>query len=119
MDGKGNPTIREFSNVSLSEEPQDESVLPFFSQEQLVDIIDEPRQVRILAELPGVDKSIIRTTVVKDSMIIRVISRSRKFRKRLQLPTGVDPGTLKTRYNNGCLEITLRKLMTPHRTLPK
>jgi len=114
MDGQGNPTIREFSNVSLSTEPRDRSPSPpMVSPEELVDIIEEPRQIRILAEIPGVNKSIIRTSVTKYAVTIRVTSHSRKFRRRLQLPTGVSPATLKTRYNNGCLEITLQKLKTP------
>jgi len=121
LDGKGNPSVREFGNVSLSKEPRGGSMLPSVSsQEQLVDVIDEVGQVRILAELPGVDKSAIRTTIVKDSMIIRVGSRSRKFRRRLQLPTCVDPESLKTRYNNGCLEIILQKLRpSPNRAVHK
>lgn len=110
MDAKGNPSVREFGNVNLSKDPQDAEPSLIYSQEQLVDIINEPKQVRILAELPGVDKSVIKTTVAKDSVTIRVISSSQKYHRRLQLPTDVNPKTLKTRYVNGCLEITLRKL---------
>ena len=111
MDAKGNTYVREFGNVRLSKEQPDESA-PFLadSREQLVDVINEPTQVRILAELSGVDKSVIRIAVAKDSVTIRATSRSRKYRKRLRLPTDVNPKTLKTRLNNGCLEITLRKL---------
>jgi len=118
LDGQGNPTIREFGNVTLSKEPRDEGTSSLiYPPEQLVDIINEPSQVRILAELPGVNKSSIRTTVAKYAVTIRVISR--KFRKRLQLPAGVSPASLKTRYNNGCFEITLQKLkMPPQRSLP-
>jgi len=114
MDGEGNPTIREFGNVSLSKELRHEAKSPLVDlPEQLVDIIDEPNRVRILAELPGVNKSVIRTTVAKYAVTIHVNSCSRKFRKRLQLPTGVNPTSLKTQYNNGCLEITLQKINMP------
>ena len=111
MDSKGNTSTREFGNVRLSKEPPDEAESSLvYSREQLVDVINEPKQVRILAELPGIDASVIKTTVTKDSVTIRVMSRSPEYRKRLQLPTDVDPKTLRTRYNNGCLEITLRKI---------
>ena len=109
MDGKGNTSIREFGNITISKETQDESPL-VYSQERLVDVIIEPKQVRILAELHGVDKSRIKTTVTKNSVTIRAVSRSSKYQKRVQLAIDVDPETSHTRYNNGCLEITLRKL---------
>ena len=114
MDGKGNPTIREFGNVHLSKEPEDKvkPSLIIDAPDRLIDIINEPNQVRIFAELSGVNKSVIRTKVAKHAVTIRVNSHSRKFLKRLRLPTSVDSASLKTRYNNGCLEITLQKLKT-------
>jgi HSP20 family protein len=38
-----------------------------------------------------------------------VESPTRKYYKEVQLPTGVDPDSSKASYNNGVLEIVLRK----------
>jgi HSP20 family protein len=73
-------------------------------------VINEAEQIRVLAELPGVEKSDIKTTIAEDSLTIRVESQTRKYYKEVQLPANVDPDSSKASYNNGVLEVTLRKV---------
>ena len=63
-----------------------------------------------MAELPGVEKSDIKTSINEDQLTIKVDSPTQKYYKEVKLPTGVDPDSSKASYNNGVLEITLRKL---------
>ncbi len=111
----GKPVIQEFGNVKPSKRPgmfgMDQPALePTDSREPLVDVISETEQVRVLAELPGVEKSDIKTTISEDTLTIRVDTASPKYYKEVQLPTSVDPDSSKASYNNGVLEIVLRKL---------
>jgi HSP20 family protein len=115
MGPDGKPIVQEFGNVKPSKRAGafgfDQPALePKDAREPLVDVINEPEQIRVLAELPGVEKSDIKTTISEDSLTIRVESQTRKYFKEVQLPANVDPDSSKASYNNGVLEVTLRKV---------
>jgi HSP20 family protein len=57
-----------------------------------------------------VEKSDITTTITEDTLTIKVDTAARKYYKELHLPSGVDPDSSKASYNNGVLEIVLKKL---------
>jgi len=110
----GKPTIQEFGNVKPSRRPgafgmEQPALEPKNTREPLVDVINEPAQVRVVAELPGVEKSAIKTSISDDTLTISVDSATQKYYKEIHLPAGVDPDSSKALYNNGVLEITLRK----------
>ena len=110
----GKPVMREFGNVKPSRRPgafgMEQPVLePKNTREPLVDVINEQAQVRVVAELPGVEKSAIKTSISDDSLTISVDSAAQRYYKEIHLPAGVDPDSSKASYNNGVLEITLRK----------
>ncbi len=110
----GKPNVQEFGNVKPSRRPgafgiQQPALEPKETREPLVDVINEQAQVRVVAELPGVEKSAIKTSISDDALTIKVDSSTQKYYKEVQLPTGVDPDSSKASYNNGVLEITLRK----------
>ncbi len=111
----GKPNVQEFGNVKPSRRPgafgiQQPALEPKETREPLVDVINEQAQVRVVAELPGVEKSDIKTSINEDQLTIKVDSSTQKYYKEVKLPTGVDPDSSKASYNNGVLEITLRKL---------
>jgi len=111
----GKPIIQEFGNVKPSRRPgmfgfEQPALEPTDSREPMVDVINEAEQVRVVAELPGVEKSDIKTTISEDTLTIKVDTATRKYYKEVPLPTGVDPESSKANYNNGVLEIVLRKL---------
>jgi HSP20 family protein len=111
----GKPTVQEFGNVKPSRRPgafgiEQPALEPKDTREPLVDVINEQAQVRVVAELPGVEKSDIKTSINEDALTIKVDSPNQKYYKEVQLPTGVDPDSSKASYNNGVLEITLRKM---------
>jgi HSP20 family protein len=110
----GKPTIQEFGNVKPSRRPgafglEQPALEPKDTREPLVDVINEPTQVRVVTELPGVEKSDIKTSINEETLTIKVDSAARKYYKEVQLPAGVDPDSSKATYNNGVLEIALRK----------
>jgi HSP20 family protein len=115
MGPDGKPVIQEFGNVKPSKRPgafgmQQPALEPIDTREPLVDVINEAEQVRVLAELPGVEKSDIKTTISEDAVTIKVDSAARKYYKEVPLPSNVDADSSKASYNNGVLEIVLRKM---------
>ncbi len=101
----GKPEIREFGNVKRGpgqpwKEIQDR-------REPLVDIVTSEKDVKILAEIPGVKKDDIDVTVNERKVTISVETPDRKYYKDLELPGVVNPSGAKSAYNNGILEITL------------
>ena len=110
----GKPSIQEFGNVRPSKRPgafglEQPALEPLDAREPLVDVINEPEQVRVVAELPGVDKSDIRTTISEETLTIKVDTPTHKYYKEVELPSGVDPDSVKASYNNAVLEIVLKK----------
>jgi len=101
----GKPVVREFGNVRKGEgtpwkEIQDK-------REPLIDVVSSDKDVRVIAEMPGVSKEDIDVTINERSLVISVDKEDRKYYKELELPGAVDPKGAKSAYNNGILEITI------------
>jgi len=101
----GKPEIREFGNVkpSLTGPKVKEE------REPLVDIMETNGEVRVVAELPGVEKSDIKLHATEQTLTITVDTPQRKYHKELALPVKVNIREAKTQYKNGVLEVTLPK----------
>lgn len=101
----GKPVIREFGNVQRS------GIGPQIREERepLVDIMEEEKDVVIVAELPGVEKEHISLHTTEDHLTISVDAAKRKYRKELKLPTKVDSKSARASYKNGVLEVRLKK----------
>jgi HSP20 family protein len=110
----GKPVIREFGNVRPSKKP-----LPFGApklgmevkeeREPLVDVLDEGDAIRIVAELPGVEKSDVNLDSTEKTLTISVSTEKRKYYKRIDLPAEIDPASATASYNNGILEVKVKK----------
>jgi len=110
----GKPVIREFGNVKPSMEPTrfgppKPGLTVKEEREPLVDVIAEGDQVRVVAELPGVEKTDINLQCSENELTISVDTPQRKYHKTLDLPASVDPESPKATYKNGVLEILLKK----------
>ncbi len=103
----GKPIIREFGNVQPSR------VGPKIREERepLVDVIEEDKDVVVVAELPGVEKDDINLNTTENNLTISVDTPQRKYRKELPLPAKVDPKSAQASYKNGVLEVRLKKFM--------
>jgi HSP20 family protein len=101
MGPDGVPHVQEFGNAS----PQGRKE----TREPLTDVIEEPEHVRIIAELPGVSKENIDLRINQRSVDILVDEPDRKYSKRIDLPVDVDPDTSVASYNNGVLEMTVKR----------
>lgn len=110
----GKPVIREFGNVKHSTRlTQSGRQRPMMEvkgkREPLTDVIQEEDIVRVIAEVPGVEKGDINLDATEKSLTISVDTDRRKFYKEIELPVAVDPKSAKASYKNGILEVLLNK----------
>lgn len=93
----GVPHIEQFGNLA----PVDRDVRePFTST--MVD--EKKKELRITAQMPGIDKENIEVNAAGDGVVIKGGS---KYYKKVETPA-IDPDSAKAQYNNGILEVTLR-----------
>jgi len=101
----GKPVIREFGNVEKGRHgPQVKE-----EREPLVDVISTDGEVKVVVEIPGVEKKDIKLHGTEDSLTISVDTPERKYYKEVQLPDKVNPKGAVSNYKNGVLEVTLQK----------
>ncbi len=101
----GKPVVREFGNVRSGEGKPWKAIQD--KREPLVDMVSSGKEVRVIAEMPGVRKEDISVTVNEKSVVISVDSADRGYYKELDLPGIVDPKGARSAYNNGILEVTI------------
>jgi HSP20 family protein len=105
----GKPQVREFGNVKPERRLGRPTIGISQKREPLVDIMETDDEVRIVVELPGVEKEAIKLHGTENSLTISVDTPQRKYHKEIELPANVDPGQAKSSYKNGVLEVTLEK----------
>ncbi|MBT0159600.1 Hsp20/alpha crystallin family protein [Candidatus Bathyarchaeota archaeon A05DMB-2] len=101
----GKPEIQEFGNIKKSlkgPEVKEE-------REPLVDIVETDSEVRVVAELPGVEKTDIKLHGTEDSLTISVDTPQYKYYKDVALPVKVKVKEAKSTYKNGVLEVVFPK----------
>lgn len=101
----GLPTVERFGNIRES------PAGPVVSEERepLVDVFDEGDTVVVVAELPGATEGSIEVEVQGATLSLRARGPSWRYVKEVALPTGVDPKSAERSYQNGVLEVRLRK----------
>jgi HSP20 family protein len=105
----GKPQIREFGNVkpgTLKGRPQ---VNVKEQREPLVDVMETDGEVKVIAELPGVEKKDIKLHGTENTLTISVETPQRKYYKEVETPTKIDVKKAESIYKNGVLEVTLPK----------
>ena len=116
----GKPNIREFGNVKSSfagnnsgsgsnsgrllQQPSISS-----EREPLVDISSTDKEVKVIVEMPGIKKENIKINAYETSLEISSNDEQRKYHKVIDLPPEAEIETVKSKYNNGILEVVFNK----------
>ena len=106
----GKPRVREFGNVKPSRgfggmtRPEISGEL-----EPLVDITTTDNEVKVVIEMPGINKNNIRINAYDQNLEVKSDDPKRKYHKAIEVPQETDIETAKSTYNNGILEITFKK----------
>ncbi len=106
--GDTGATVERFGNVH----PSREGFVVDEVREPLVDVFDEHNEVVVTAELPGVNESDL-VVELKGDMLTIESKGERRYAKEIVLPVEVDAAGLQKKYNNGVLEIRVRKMAKP------
>jgi HSP20 family protein len=104
----GKTQIREFGNIKRQPQLGNRVAVDIKKErEPLVDVYLVNGDVKIIAELPGVDKSDIKLYGTEDTLTISVEKAERSYYKEIELPTKVDIRKAHSTFKNGVLEVTI------------
>jgi HSP20 family protein len=116
----GKPKVREFGNVRSLGGPGGVSVPGETraqlraEREPLADVVTSDKEVKVVVEMPGIDKKDIKVNVYDNSVEIFTTETSqRKYRRVVELPEETNLETARSTYRNGILEITFSKKESP------
>ena len=101
----GKPVVESFGNVKKT--PQGPTVEE--EREPITDVFDEDKEIRIYAEMPGVNQEDIKLDLKEDILDISAQTGDRKYRKEVLLPAKVQADTIVSSYTNGILEVKVKK----------
>ena len=76
----------------------------------LIDILEESSEIIVVSEFAGFKREDLKIHVENQRLTLSAEALNRKYRKSLNLPSGVIPKSIRTAYKNGVLEIRLKKV---------
>jgi len=101
----GKPIVEPFGNIKKTPKgPTVEEV-----REPITDVFDEKEEIKVYAEMPGVNEKDIKLDLKGDILDISAQSGDRKYHKEVLLPAKVKAETLTSSYKNGVLEVKIEK----------
>jgi len=100
----GRPVVREYGNVNQESQPASNT------REPLVDtIIDEKEKlVKLIAEMPGVEKSDVKILVQDKLVDISAEHGEKQYHVKVPIKYKVDENSAKALYKNGILELVFK-----------
>ena len=100
----GKPIVKEYGNVKPGLLPTSETREPF------VDVLlDEKEKVlKIVAEMPGVEKKDIKVEVVGRAVNLDAENGEKKYHTKIPIKQKVDEDSVKATYANGILELKFK-----------
>ena len=104
----GKPVMREFGNVRRGPSKEWKEAVSE-AREPLVELVEDDKDIRVIAELPGAKEQDIELTAEGNILKISAETPSRRYRKVLELPAPIELGIAESSFNNGVLEVTLPK----------
>ena len=75
-----------------------------------VDIQEHDAEIRVVADIPGVDKEAIDLQCDGDTLQVEAGNGERQYNERVSLPGRVDEHSASATYNNGVLEVVFERL---------
>jgi len=100
----GKPVVKEYGNVRPALLPDAET------REPLADVIvdDKESTLKIVAEMPGVEKKDVKVEVVDRTVNIDAEHGDRKYHTKIPLKQKVNEDSVKATYANGILELKFK-----------
>jgi HSP20 family protein len=105
----GKPKVREFGNFKAKTQLGKPHMNVKEKREPLVDVMNADGEVRVIVELPGVEKEDVKLSGTDDKLTISIDTPQRKYFKEVELPAKVDSKKVTSKYKNGVLDIIVPK----------
>jgi HSP20 family protein len=105
----GKPVVRKFGNIDAFPNVLGGGLAVKEEREPLVDIIKGENELRVVAEVPGVNKEDLRVTANENSITLESVTGQPRYHKIIELPEAIDPKTAKSTYKNGILELSFKR----------
>ena len=105
----GKPVVRKFGNIDAFPNVLGGGLAVKEEREPLVDIIKAENELRVVAEVPGVNKEDLRVTANENSITLESVTGQPRYHKIIELPEAIDPKTAKSTYKNGILELSFKR----------
>ena len=109
----GKPRVREFGNVRspLAGFGLGATTRPLISSERepLADITAKDKEIKVILEMPGVNKENIKINAYDTTLEVRSDDPQRKYHEVIDLPPEADVETARSTYKNGILGIVFDK----------
>jgi len=101
----GKPIVEPFGNIKKT--PKGPTVEE--EREPIIDLFDEKEEIRVYAEMPGVNQEDVKLDLKGDILDISAQTGDRKYHKEVLLPAKVKAENLTSSYKNGILEVKMIK----------
>jgi HSP20 family protein len=101
----GKPVVESFGNIKKT--PNGPVVEE--EREPITDVFNEKKEIIIVAEMPGIAEKNIKIELKEDILEISANGDTRNYRKEILLPLKSKSENLSSTYNNGILEIRIKK----------
>jgi HSP20 family protein len=82
-------------------------------REPLADVITTDKEVKVVVELPGVNKENIKVNAYEGSAEVVAEAQDRKYRRMVDIPVDIDAESVKSTFKNGLLEIVFTRKDKP------
>jgi len=118
----GKPRITEFGNVKQGTHIGSKedirtgrrgNQLTSAEREPLADVITTDKEVKVVVELPGVNKENIKVKAYEGSAEVVAETQDRKYRRVVDIPADTDAESVKSTFKNGLLEIAFKRKDKP------
>lgn len=106
----GKREVREFGNIKRLAQLGKVKINVKKEREPLVDVEVIGNEVKVVTELPGVEKEDIKLHGTEDNLTISVDTSERSYYKEIEMPLQVDVKKAHATFKNGVLEVTLPTL---------
>lgn len=84
----------------------------------LIDTFESDDEIHVIAEMPGIEKKDIRLNATKTTLEIEAETENRRYAEHVDIQDEVYPDSAKANYNNGVLEVTLKRAMQTEKGRP-
>ncbi|MHA2294931.1 MAG: archaeal heat shock protein Hsp20 [Candidatus Hodarchaeales archaeon] len=105
-DSAGKTKIEKFGNRKDSFKQVEEGPT---LREPLTDVLVEDDQIRVIVEIPGIEKEDIDLTATSSNFYLRASNPERQYSKELKLPEKIVSDSAKAKFKNGVLEVVFKK----------